>query len=417
MSKKKTRATVPFAALTHVGNVRALNEDSLLALPPLYAVADGLGGHQSGEVASALAIEALRDHAPKNPDPIALARAVQTANQAVISGIAKGTGREGMGTTMTAVMVQNGRAVFAQVGDSRAYLLRSRSLTQVTEDHSVVAEMMRAGHLTADEARRHPQRSVITRALGSDPNLSVDTFDITVLRGDRLLLCSDGLTTMVEDSHIQEILASSLDPNHAAEKLIQAALDAGGVDNISVIIIDITEEAGANVAALKVAKKKRPRSKLWLWALLWLALVAAVGVGVYYATMSYVEGRAYISVSEAVGIGAERTIYISRGLPGHILNHNLTFETAATRVDFSLLAPEFQAKLLLTPTYPNFTDATSDLITMVQRSPLYFESAELLLQEGIFETAAGGGQPNLPRESDQTREFDQSDQPDLETLP
>jgi len=388
MSKKYTRNAIPFAALTHVGSVRALNEDSLLALPPLYAVADGLGGHQSGEIASALAIDALRDHAPKRPDPVALARAVQSANQAVINGIAKGVGREGMGTTMTAVMLEPGRAVFAQVGDSRAYLLRNRSLSQVTEDHSVVGEMLRSGHITVEEARRHPQRAVITRALGSDPNLNVDTFDITILRGDRLLLCSDGLTTMVDDAQIQAILAGSLDPNHAAEKLIQAALDAGGVDNISVIVVDVSEQQGANAAALAAMKKKKPRSKLWLWSLIWIALVAAVGAGIYYGTLSYVEDRAYLS-----GKPGER-VYLHTGLPGTILDFELTFESFPTVIEYDLLAPEYQAQLDFDPTFENPVDAYLHLRRMVERSPHYFTTGSALIEGGLLQYAI----INLPEE-------------------
>lgn len=382
MSKKSARKTVAFAALTHVGSVRALNEDSLLALPPLYAIADGLGGHSAGEIASALAVESLRDHAPKVPDGLALARAVQTANQAVISAIQKGIGREGMGTTMTAVMVDGGRAVFAQVGDSRAYLLRNRSLSQVTEDHSVVGELMRSGHITAEEARVHPRRAVITRALGSDPNLNVDTFDVTVLRGDRLLLCSDGLTTMVDDAHIQEILTNSLDPNHAAEKLVQAALDAGGVDNISVIVIDVSEAQGANAAALAAAKKKKPRSKLWLWALIWLALVAAAAAGVFFATLSYVEGRAYLSVGES------GYVYINAGVPGSILDYDLTLDSRATVIRVDQLAPDFQASLLLEPRYNSQEEAWFSLKTMIRRSPLLMGQAENIIDDGLLQNPA-----------------------------
>ena len=377
MSKKSKRNTIPFAALTHVGNVRALNEDSLLALPPLYAVADGLGGHQSGEIASALAIDALRDHAPKHPDPVALARAVQSANQAVIAGIHKGVGREGMGTTMTAAMLEGGRAVFAQVGDSRAYLLRNRTLSQVTEDHSVVGEMMRSGHLSAEEARRHPQRSVITRALGSDPQLNVDTFEVTVLRGDRLLICTDGLTTMVEDDEIQEILSNSLDPNRAAEKLVQAALDAGGSDNISVIVVDVSEEQGASAAALAVMKQKKPRSKLWLWALVWAALVAVALVAVYFLTMNYVENRAYLTTQQG-------RVYLHKGVPGSILSFDLTLDSVATVVESELLAPEFQARLELNPGFERMEYALAELEMMVERSPLYFDRAEDMIADGLL---------------------------------
>ncbi|MCL2680679.1 MAG: Stp1/IreP family PP2C-type Ser/Thr phosphatase [Coriobacteriia bacterium] len=374
MSRRRKARSVPFAALTHVGMVRALNEDSLLALPPLYAVADGLGGHQSGEVASQLAISALRDNAPRHPDATALARAVQAANQAVIKGIEKGKGRPGMGTTMTAAMIAGGSATVAQVGDSRAYLLRNRSLSQITEDHSVVGAMMRSGHLSAAEARSHPQRSVITRALGSDPALNVDTFEISVLRGDRLLICTDGLTSMVDDAQIEQILVSSLDPNHAAEKLVQAALDAGGSDNVSVIIVDVTEEHAAN-AALSTTKQKKPRSKLWLWALLWATLVAAALAGVFFVTLNYVENRAYLSV------GTSGHVYINQGMPGSILDFTLTFASYPTKVEFDLLAPEYQATLRLNPGYQSREDALADLEVMVSRSPLYRDNLPTLFDE------------------------------------
>ena len=392
MSRKQKQKAASFAALTHVGKVRALNEDSLLALPPLYAVADGLGGHQSGDVASVLAIEALRDHAPKHPDAVALARAVQSANEAVIAGIKKGVGREGMGTTMTAAMLEGGRAIFAQVGDSRAYLLRNRRLSQVTEDHSVVGALLRGGHITAEEARRHPQRSVITRALGSDPNLHVDTFDISVLRGDRLLLCTDGLTTMVEDAEIQEILSTSLDPNQAAEKLIQAALDGGGTDNISVVIVDVTESQAAGTSAMAALKQKKPRSKLWLWAFIWTALVAAVVAGVFFATMHYVENRAYLSR------GNSGMVYLHQGVPGSLLGFDLTFDTEITLVEFDLLAPEFQARIELKPDFENVSVALGELATMVERSPYYFDYADELIRGNphnlLFSNNRGGALPS-----------------------
>jgi len=385
MAKKNNRGAVPFAALTHVGKVRALNEDSMLALPPLYAVADGLGGHQSGEVASALAIDALRDHAPKNPDTVALARAVQSANQAVITGIEKGAGREGMGTTMTAVMVKDGRAVFAQVGDSRAYLLRNRALSQVTEDHSVVAAMMRSGHLTAEEARTHPQRSVITRALGSDPNMSVDTFEVTVLRGDRILLCSDGLSTMIDDAHIEEILTNSLDPNKAAEELVEAAMDAGGSDNISVIVIDITEDQGANAAAMAAMKEKKPRSKLWLWALIWLALVATTVAGVFFATINYVEDRAYLS-GEPGGY-----IYLNQGVPDTFMGRSWSFGSNRTVVEFDLLDTIYQDEIRTSPEFEREELALGRLETMVTRSYHYFDTGSDLINRGLLNTGGNTG--------------------------
>ena len=365
---RRRSSRIPFAAQTHVGCVRALNEDSILALPPLYAIADGLGGHQSGEVASALAIDALRDNAPRYPDATALARAVGAANQAVITGIKKGVGRPGMGSTMTALMVEDGRACVAQVGDSRAYLLRNRNLTQITEDHSVVGAMLRSGHITAEEARAHPQRSVITRALGSDENMKVDSYEIAVLRGDRLLLCSDGLTTMLDDAHIAEILCNSLDPNQAADNLIHASIEAGGRDNVSVIVVDISEEQGAHAGTGRHGNKK-PRSKLWLWAILWLLLVAAIGASIYLGTMRYVEQQAYLNINRG------GYVVINRGIPGRLLGHDLTLDSTVTTVSAELLAPEYQVKLQLPPTYNGVEEARADLDSMVQRSPLMRENA------------------------------------------
>ena len=351
---RRQRSRYPFSAQTNVGRQRALNEDSILALPPLFAVADGLGGHEAGEVASALAIDTLRDHAPRAVDAPALVRAVQAANNAVLQAGETGVGREGMGSTMTALMVEHGKAAIAQVGDSRAYLLRSRQLTQLTEDHSVVAAMLRSGHITAEEARVHPQRSVITRALGSDPNLIVDQFEITVLRGDRLLLCSDGLTSMVDDAHIAAILNSQLDPHQAAVTLIEAANNAGGADNVSAIVIDIDEE-GPSV-------RPRRRSKLWLWILLWALLVAAVLGAVVFGVNRYTHSIAYLDVNDA------QLVTINQGVPGHILSFSFTYQSEVTTVAASNLNPTDQSTLKQRPTFNSRAEARNELDDMVQRS-------------------------------------------------
>ncbi len=200
------RAKQPWAAVTDIGRVRTHNEDSVLAQPPLFVVADGLGGHEAGEVASSIAVETLRDHAPRRADASALARAVRAANREVIRAAKEGVGRSGMGTTLTAAIVEGGTIAIAHVGDSRAYLLTSGSLRRLSDDHSMVADMIRRGQLTEADARVHPNRSVITRALGTDSNMVADTYEIDANTGDRLLLCSDGLTGMLEDSRIAELL-------------------------------------------------------------------------------------------------------------------------------------------------------------------------------------------------------------------
>ena len=344
----------PFSAQTNVGRQRALNEDSILALPPLFAVADGLGGHEAGEVASALAVDTLRDHAPRAVDTPALVRAVQAANVAILQAVDAGIGHEGMGCTMTALMVEHGKAAIAQVGDSRAYLLRGRQLTQITEDHSVVAAMLRSGHITAQEARVHPQRSVITRALGSDPNLIVDQFEITVLRGDRLLICSDGLTGMVDDAQIAAILNKQLDPHQGALALIDAANAAGGSDNISAIVIDIDEDNPSTSA--------RRRSKLWLWILLWILAVAVLVGAVAFGVVSYTRNTAYLDT------GPQGLVTINQGVPGHLFNFSLTWQTEATSVEIDDLSAADQATIRQRTTYKSLDEARSDLDDMVTRS-------------------------------------------------
>ena len=201
-STPRTRkgALTSFGSRTDIGCLRDHNEDSLVVTPPLFAVADGMGGHAAGEVASEIAVRVLSELAPEHPDGEALGRAIEEANRAVIQAAREGRGRQGMGTTMTAAMLEGERLVIAQVGDSRAYLLHQGKLQQLTRDHSLMADMIEAGQLTPEEARTHPQRSVITRALGRDAHLHPDIYEINVETGDRLLICSDGLSGMVCDN-------------------------------------------------------------------------------------------------------------------------------------------------------------------------------------------------------------------------
>ncbi|MCL2324623.1 MAG: Stp1/IreP family PP2C-type Ser/Thr phosphatase [Actinomycetia bacterium] len=353
-SGRRQRSHYPFSAQTNIGRQRTINEDSILALPPLFAVADGLGGHEAGEVASALAIDTLRDHAPRAVDTPALVRAVQAANNAIIKGIEAGIGHDGMGCTMTALMVEAGKASIAQVGDSRAYLLRGRQLTQITEDHSVVAAMLRSGHITSEEARVHPQRSVITRALGSDPELIVDRFEIDVLRGDRLLICSDGLTSMVDDEHITTILNARSDPHQAALDLIAAANKAGGTDNISVIVIDIDED--------QPQSRTHRRSRLWLWILIWIVLVAGLIAAVAFGVSRYTRSAAYLDV------GRNGLVTVNQGVPGSILGFSLTYASEESTITVADLTAADQSAVRARPTYPSLDKARRDLESMARRA-------------------------------------------------
>ncbi|MGH9023140.1 MAG: Stp1/IreP family PP2C-type Ser/Thr phosphatase [Acidimicrobiia bacterium] len=238
------------AGATDIGRTRTSNEDSYLLDPSrqLYAVADGMGGHRAGEVASATAIEALRlAYRPGE----SLDAAIEQANQAVVEKAATDCELTGMGTTLTAVGLEADRAVIAHVGDSRAYLLRDGGVIRVTEDHSLVEQYVREGRLTPEQAEVHPQRSVITRALGIDRAVVVDRYEVDLRHGDRLLICSDGLTTMVREPQIATLLGSQDDPQLAARALVAAANDAGGDDNITVVVIDFAGEGSSRQATAR----------------------------------------------------------------------------------------------------------------------------------------------------------------------
>ena len=230
-------------AATDVGRVRDGNEDAYLVddAMGLIAVADGMGGHRAGEVASATALEALRA-AITGGRP--LRESIEDANDAVYTKSLTDTSLRGMGTTLTAgTLVAGDTVLVGHVGDSRAYLLHDGELRQVTDDHSLVEELVREGRLTADEAAVHPQRSIITRALGVDASVEVDVYPVELVPGDRLLLCSDGLTGMVAPDDIAATLRRESDPARAAAQLVDAANAAGGEDNITVVVVAVTDEA------------------------------------------------------------------------------------------------------------------------------------------------------------------------------
>jgi PPM family protein phosphatase len=230
---------------TDVGMVRSGNEDSLFSGRTVFAVADGLGGHQGGEVASATAVEPLaaldgREFADPDAAAQALASAIRAGNAAILERAAGTPDLWGMGTTVTAAAVAGDRFLqLAHVGDSRAYLLRDGTLDQLTTDHTVVGELVRRGRLTPEQAAIHPERSILTRAVGLDPNLPVDTPDPLELQpGDQVLLCSDGLTEPVPDAAIAQLLATP-DGDAACRALIDAANTAGGPDNITVVLVRV----------------------------------------------------------------------------------------------------------------------------------------------------------------------------------
>ena len=225
---------------THVGKVRYNNEDSLIVIEPeTYAVADGMGGASAGEVASQMLVETVKNFLSKSARPWdenILAQAILLANDKILNTARRHEEYHGMGTTATILSLDGGRAYFAHVGDSRIYLLRNNSFQQLTEDHSYVETLVRRGELTAEEARVHPMKNVLTQAVGAVTNLHIDKANFPVEREDIFLLCTDGLTNMVDDAAVVKILQTAKNP---ADALIEAALDAGGRDNVSVIVVGV----------------------------------------------------------------------------------------------------------------------------------------------------------------------------------
>jgi protein phosphatase len=228
--------------ITDPGRKRRHNEDAYVCEPPLFAIADGMGGAQAGEVASRLAAAALKESGASTGGEQRIVDLIQEANRRVYDRSNTDPNTSGMGTTMTVALVENGRVAFGHVGDSRAYLIRAGAMEQVTEDHSLVNELLKSGKLSPEEAESHPQRSVITRALGTDPDVDVDTFTIDAENGDVFLLCSDGLTDMVDEQQILDLVEQNRpDMDAALKALVRAANRGGGEDNITVVAFEITD--------------------------------------------------------------------------------------------------------------------------------------------------------------------------------
>jgi PPM family protein phosphatase len=230
------------AGTTDVGRQRSTNEDSLVCAPPFFAVADGMGGAKAGEVASGVAVKVFEEHEDSNePAEAQLSGMLREANKRIYELATSDESRRGMGTTLTAAKLHDGEVSLAHVGDSRAYRLRDETLEQITNDHSLVAELERSGQITAEAAEHHPQRSIITRALGPEPDVEVDTYTVTGRPGDVYLLCSDGLTGMVSDDEVATILRGAGSLGEAADALVRAANQSGGKDNITVVLFSLEE--------------------------------------------------------------------------------------------------------------------------------------------------------------------------------
>ena len=232
---------------TDVGRQRSVNEDSLVLAPPFFAVADGMGGAKAGEVASAMAAGTFEGESDSGePAETQLTRILREANRRIYELAVSDDSHRGMGTTVTAAKVTGDEVSLGHVGDSRAYRLRDGELEQVTRDHSLVAELERSGQITPEAAEHHPQRSIITRALGPEPDVQVDTYTLAGRAGDVFLICSDGLTSMISDEELGSILRSEESLEEAAESLVRAANQSGGKDNITVVMFRLGNGDGGS---------------------------------------------------------------------------------------------------------------------------------------------------------------------------
>ena len=311
---------VVWGAASHVGMLRQQNEDSFLAQEDVFVVADGMGGHNAGEVASALAIQGMRDAAAGGfNSPEAVVRAINLANSLIHRASGGPTDQRGMGTTITAVVPLSAneqepqRMVVANVGDSRVYLWRDGELRQVSSDHSYVQELLTEGYISAAEARVHPRRNIVTRALGIDGDVNADSWVLPMIEGDRYLLCSDGLVDEVDDEQINAVLRGTTNPQQAAEYLVAAANSNGGRDNVTVIVVDVVSE---HVQA-SVTPPQEPRSPLRRRKVLALAAGTVVATFLVVAAIGwYARGGYFVGFN---GKGADATLVVFKGRSDQIL--------------------------------------------------------------------------------------------------
>lgn len=319
---------ISWGARSDVGLVRGHNEDSFLLRTPLFVVSDGMGGHAAGEVASSIAVETVGERAPGTADDVLLGAAVEAANMAVIEAAEQGIGKPGMGCTVTSVLIEKNKMAVAHVGDSRAYVLRQGTLVRVTHDHSYVEELVDSGQITADEARTHPSRSIITRALGSDPDMYADHFSLEVNDGDRVILCSDGLSSMISDAEIEALAVSSATPQQAADNLVAAALTAGGADNVTVVVVDVLNDGIADAA----------RRRLFHRAAILSGVVAALlALSVLFA-VALVRSEWYLGVNGT-------TVGLYRGIQGEFLGIPTSELVGTSSVELSDLPTSVQDQL------------------------------------------------------------------------
>jgi PPM family protein phosphatase len=383
---------------TDTGRQRHANEDAYFAAAPLFAVADGMGGAQAGEVASKIAADAFGDSDERGEAPEGyLRRVVRTANERIHQLAERDASRSGMGTTLTAALLGDDEISLAHVGDSRAYVYRDGELRRLTSDHSLVEELRRQGRLTEAQAEEHPQRSIITRALGPEPDVEVDTMTFPARPGDVFLLCSDGLTTMVPEERIARIIERSRDLDSAVSRLVREANDGGGRDNITVVAFRVDDVAAPAPAEEEpptlisprapepaAAPREAPAAAATATRRRWPRIAGRVAIGV--AILALLGAGAVFGARQVYFLGVDEggRMALYRGLPYDLpLGISLYDERYSSPVQFDALPPELQS---------NVTDhelrSHDDASSLIRE---YEEVAETAAAEGAPTGGGGGG--------------------------
>ncbi len=316
---------------TDTGRVRDHNEDSFIVEPPLYAIADGMGGANAGEVASQLALETIGEM--QRTGTSTLDDEVREANRVVFERAGEDTKLAGMGTTLTAALASAEALHLAHVGDSRAYLRRAGSLRQLTNDHTLVDRMVQAGEISRDEADVHPHRNVLVRALGTEPKVDVEAMDLGLLEGDQVLICSDGLTDMVTENQITAILDIAQGaPQDAADRLVRAANRAGGIDNITAIVLEVQPgepEAGTVAPAPEATASGTAQRVPWRAITVVLTTIVLLMVA-YTVFRSYLDRQWYLGVSDG-------HVALYQGIPAEPFGLHLSHVDLDTGMDAAVI--------------------------------------------------------------------------------
>lgn len=340
---------VKWGASSDTGTLRVQNEDSFLAEEKIFVVADGMGGHNAGEVASAMAIKMLAEaQANGISDSSQLAKVIEQINHSIFQAAANQTDQRGMGTTLAVLALTPNEttnevsAAVANIGDSRTYLFRNDEFRQVSVDHSYVQDLVSEGLITREEARTHARRNIVTRALGIEPSVAVDTWTLPLITGDRYVLCSDGLVDEVTDEAIEKCVKQKIEPQKVADQLVALANANGGRDNITVIIVDVIADGANSPAATSVSPKTKLKKKSLVKKLVLSGAIAITAVVAIVLLSSFLRSGYFVAYENSK---SDARVLIYRGKSFLWVSPTIEADSTLTREDLSLgLAREIVAQ-------------------------------------------------------------------------